>query len=241
MIRFSKPEHVYPELAAGGYTRHHTGIEFYTRVNGLVPEGGVVLDFGAGRGRLADDPRPALQSQRLQRPNVRVIGLDISEEVEQNPLIDQAIVWRGGPIPLPTDSVDVVVSDWVFEHIENPAFTVAELKRVVRSGGWICARTPNKWGYIGVFGRLVPVRWHSRLVGALQDDRETRDVFPTFYRLNTLKEYRRLFGSETVVVSVDGALAYGFRVPFLAVSYHILARMLPERLKAVHLIYARNA
>ncbi len=67
---------------------------------------------------------------------------------------------------------------------------------MLRPGGWICARTPNKWGYIGVGARLVPNSFHTRFLRRLQPDRKAEDVFPTRYRCNTLHDVRRHFPAD---------------------------------------------
>jgi hypothetical protein len=91
-----------------------------------------------------------------------------------------------------------VVSDWTFEHVSAPALVAAEFERVLRSGGWICARTPNKWGYIGLGASLVPNALHGRLLRRLQPSsyRSARDVYPTSYRMNTVGAIHTLFPVE---------------------------------------------
>jgi SAM-dependent methyltransferase len=49
------------------------------------------------------------------------------------------------------------VSDFTFEHIVDPAQAARELDRVLKHGGWLCARTPNRYGYIALANRFVPL------------------------------------------------------------------------------------
>jgi hypothetical protein len=70
---------------------------------------------------------------------------------------------------------------------------VAELHRVVAPGGWVCARTPNRRGFIAVGARLVPNALHVRALKKLEPERKDFDVFPTRYRLNTMGQVRRAF------------------------------------------------
>lgn len=46
------------------------------------------------------------------------------------------------PLPLPNDSVDVVIFLHVLEHLQRPSFTMAELSRILRPGGLILAGSP---------------------------------------------------------------------------------------------------
>jgi SAM-dependent methyltransferase len=185
-------------VEAGGYTRSDGTVEFWSRVQSLVTPGHHVLDLGAGRGRGPSEDGVAWRRelQSLRGRVERVVGLDVDPAVLDNPSLDHAEVYDGHePFPFDDASFDLVVSDFTFEHLDDPAATAAEVDRVLRPGGWVCARTPNRWGYIGVGGRLVPNGLHRRVLPRLQptSTRRDEDVFPTRYRLNTLGDLERAF------------------------------------------------
>ena len=188
---------LYPEVGAGGFSRVDGTVEFYGRVRSLLRPDMVVLDFGAGRGvGPQEDPVTYRRELQVHRGHVAtVIGADVDPVVKENPVLDEAIVLDGvsAALPLADASVDLVVSDFTFEHLDDPAHTAGELDRILRPGGWLCARTPNKWGYIGVGARLVPNSFHTRFLRRLQPDRKAVDVFPTRYRCNTRADVRRCF------------------------------------------------
>ena len=186
----------FPEVAAGGFSRVDGTVALFSRVQALVDPGSVVVDFGAGRGRGSfEDPVPYRRGLRTLKGKVaRVIGVDIDDAVLGNPSLDEAVLWDpSGPIPLADASVDLIVSEATFEHIADPGPVTAELGRILKPGGWICARTPNRWGYIGIGANLVPNRWHVAWLRHLQPHRQEIDVFPTTYRLNTRGALRRYF------------------------------------------------
>lgn len=191
---------LYPEVGAGGFSRVDGTVQFYGRVRSLLRPEMVVLDFGAGRGvGPQEDPVDYRRGLQVHQGHVaRVIGADIDPVVKENPVLDEAHVLDGVSAVLPLDdaSVDLVVSDFTFEHLDDPAHTARELERVLRPGGWLCARTPNKWGYIGMGARLVPNSFHTRFLRRLQPDRKAEDVFPTRYRCNTLHDVRRFFPAD---------------------------------------------
>lgn len=226
--KFSPTNKLYPEVGAGGFTRYDGTIGFYSRVDSLLRmlgERPVVLDYGAGRGAVADDPILARKALRTLRGRVgKVVGADVDPVVFTNPLLDQALlISPSGALDLPDSSVDLVVSDYTFEHVEHPEKVSCELARVLRPGGWICARTPNRWGYIGLGATLVPNRWHVTALRRLQPNKEAKDTFPTAYKLNTLRALRKWFPREQfehhsytwdseatyVGYSVVGAWAFG--------------------------------
>jgi SAM-dependent methyltransferase len=188
----------YPEIGAGGFTRVDGSVAFYSRVQALLAEldgPATVVDFGAGRGRQADDPVAYRRTLReLRGPNRTVIGVDVDPVVVENPRVDEGrVIEPDGRLPLDDGSVDLVVSEWTFEHVDQADRAADELHRILRPGGWVCAMTPNKWGYIGLGGRLVPNRMHVGALRKLQPGKKDVDTFPTRYQMNTRHDLERLF------------------------------------------------
>lgn len=188
-----------PERGAGGFPRDDGTIEFYTRVNALLSPAMTLLDYGAGRGRQFDVPDPGYPEtlQKVQGKVARVIGIDVSDSIRDHPYLDERHVIRpGDSLPIPDGVIDIVIADWVLEHLDDPGQFVSEMERVVAPRGWVCARTVNRWGYVGIGARLVPNRIHSRLVRSLMPVARSKDLFPTVYRLNSLKDIRRWFSRK---------------------------------------------
>jgi SAM-dependent methyltransferase len=192
---------MYPEIRAGGFSRVDGTVEFYIRVNAILAEvgpEGVAVDYGAGRGSFLEDPVIFRRKIRNLRGKVKtVIGVDIDEVVLGNESVDEAkVVIEGKPLPLENDSIDVIVSDFTFEHVTDPEWVASELDRVLKNGGWICARTPNRWGYIGIGARAVPNYLHVPFLRRLQPSKKAEDTFPTAYKLNTPADLRRWFPND---------------------------------------------
>lgn len=196
---------LYPEAAVGGFSRLDGQVEFYTRINALVGELSRVLDFGAGRGHWAVDPMPEMSRRlRMLRGRVaEVVGTDVDPAVLTNPALDAAqVVELGDRLPFEAGSFDLVIADHVLEHVNaDDAQDVADdVMRVLKPGGWFAARTPNKWGMIGVGARAVPNSLHVRTLRRLQPDRKAEDVFPTRYSMNTRRDLGRLFADHDLHV-----------------------------------------
>lgn len=186
-----------PETMAGGYTRDDEAIAFYTHVNALVHPDMVMLDLGAGRGSRFDETSAPFRKTfcNFQGRVKRVIGLDVDPVVKTHPHLDEAhVIEPGGPLPLADESVDIVVCEWVLEHVEHPKQFAREIERIVKPGGWFCALTPNRYGYVGLGSSLVPEAVKDRMMRLLWPERPPEDVFPTFYRMNTLTGIREAFG-----------------------------------------------
>lgn len=193
---------LYPEIGAGGFTRRDGFVEFYTRVNSLLDPDSRVLDFGAGRGSWADGglPRTAHQLRAFHERVSEVVGIDLDPAVLENPTLAHAqIVTPGAPLPFPDQSFDLVLADYVLEHISqsDAAGVAAEMTRVLKPGGWLAARTPFKWGMIALGARIIPNGLHTRVLKHLQPGRQERDVFPTRYAMNTRRTLKVLFPDET--------------------------------------------
>ena len=235
----------YPEAAVGGFPRTDGEIEFYLRVGSLVGPESRVLDLGAGRGQWAIEPAPAIRRDvRHLKGTVReVVGCDVDPAVLDNPTLDRAVVTEpGDPLPFDDDSFDLVVADYVLEHVarEDVDGFVAEVVRVLRPGGWFAARTPNKWGLIGLGARAVPNRWHTRVLHRLQPDRKDVDVFPTRYSMNTRRALRKWFAGHDVYIYGHGAVPTYFeqsKVAWHAAS--IFGRLTPRRLDSTLNIFVR--
>lgn len=187
---------IFPESKAGGFPAIDSTVLFYTRISALVLPEHTVLDMGAGRGQwLIEDKFPFRRGLRTLRGKCReVIGCDFDPVVMTNPGLDRAFILSAdGKLDLPDTSIDLVFCDWVFEHVEDPTKFVAEVNRVLKPGGWICARTPNRFGYISLSARIIPKRWHQFVLSIAQPNRKSEDVFPAFYRLNSIGQLKKTF------------------------------------------------
>jgi len=221
----------YPENRAGGFSRCDGTVQFYQRVHALLRPDYVVLDFGAGRGAAYyEDPSFYRKSLRnLRGEGRRVIGVDVDPVVSTNPCIDEAIVIDAAlPLPFSEDTFDLIVSDSTFEHVSDATRIADELDRVLKVGGWICARTPNRNGYVALMNRIVPAEIARRLVSSAQPDRKVEDIFPAHYRMNTLGTLNMLFPAdryEHMSFAFDSEPRYHFNQSgmfFLLLALHSL-------------------
>lgn len=196
---------VRPEIQAGGYARDDTTVAFYQRIRALLRGDDFVVDYGAGRSAAADGLDPEMLAKRdfhfrlryLRGDVARLVGLDIDPVVLSNPLLDEAHVLEPGkPVPIPDATADLVFADWVVEHVEDPGAFEAELFRILKPGGWFCARTPNLWSYIALGAALMNGRMGERVLGTLQPWRKEMDIFPKYYRMNSTGRIRATFRPE---------------------------------------------
>ncbi len=113
----------FPELGAGGYTSIDGTVEFYGRVLALLRPEMHVLAFGAGRGAaLTDGDCDYKKKLMILRGKVaKVVACDIDETVLSNSGADETVVIQpDAPLPFPDSSFDLIIADFVFEHIAEP-------------------------------------------------------------------------------------------------------------------------
>jgi len=202
----------YPEARYGGFSDIDGTIAFYARVNALLTPTATVVDYGCGRGAYGGDPLLFRRSLRILRGKAGcVIGLDVDPNAAQNPFVDEFQPLEGSRWPLSDGCAQLVVCDNVLEHLPDPAEFFGEATRVLTPGGILCIRTPNAWGYVALMSRLIPNQSHSRVVAQVKPGSQAQDIFPTFYRCNSLPAIRRMFarfGLQGIVYGYAGEPAY---------------------------------
>jgi len=235
----------YPESEFGGFTRVNGTIAFHARVRALVEPHMTVLDVGCGRGAVADRMKenPWEQVRVLKGLCRKVIGIDVSAAGRENPLIDEFRQIESDRWPVETASIDLLVSDAVLEHIADPDVFFSECSRVVKPGGYLCIRTPNRWSYVSLIATIVPNRYHGKVVEMVQPGREAKDVFPTYYRANTIRAVRRLLKSHHFEGCVYRHIAEPSHLGFSRWAYAFgvyLHRWLPSPMWPVLFVFARR-
>ena len=236
----------FPEVGAAGFTSLDGTIEFYTRINALLEPSMTVLDFGAGRGAtLADsDCDYKKQLMTLRGKASKVIACDVDEAVLDNPGADTAIVIQVDELlPFADGTFDLIVSDFVFEHIADPAPVSAELSRILKPGGWICARTPNKYCLISLMTRLIRNSRHSRLLRWVQPERKSIDVFPTVFKLNSKRDISAWFRPEAFdnfTYRYEAEPSYFFNSRSVFALMLLLNRLSPPMMKTALFVFLRK-
>ena len=186
-------QYFYPESRFGGFSDRDSTVTFYIRVNALLERAYTVLDFGCGRGVYPNITAFMRDLRNLRGKVARVIGVDVDPSAEANPLLDEFHLLENGSSSWPVESasVDLLLCDWVLEHIEKPERFFSEAFRVIRPGGKLCIRTSNRWSYVSIFSRLIPERMHTTVLAAVQPKRNAEDVYPTYYACNTFPGIKR--------------------------------------------------
>lgn len=179
----------------GEFSPNDGTIDFYLRINSLINKNSIVLDLGAGRAKwFEDDPCEIRRDIRLLKGKVKkVIAADIDDAVLGNRASDEQIIIKDGKIDLKKNSVDLVIADYVLEHVEDPEKFVEQINFVLKDGGWFCARTPHKYSYVALISSLVKNKHHTKVLKYVKPELKEMDVFPTTYKMNTHKDLSQAF------------------------------------------------
>lgn len=155
---------------------------FEARVNRLLDANGTLLDAGCGR------TAPVLRTY-IGRAK-RLIGVEL---VDFTGVPDSIETYNTdlANIPIEDSSVDLIMSRSVFEHLQDPAAVYKEFARILKPGGKVVFLTANMWDYGTQVARLVPNRFHARIVKNVEG-RAEEDTFPTAYKTNTLSDVQNL-------------------------------------------------
>jgi SAM-dependent methyltransferase len=127
-------ERLYPNLLN---TRYYYLTELRRQIEKVVSkfidqkQGLVLADYGCGN----------MPYQPLVAPFVaKYVGIDLPE----NPRADIHIL-PAGQIQMPAQSVDVVLSTQVLEHVEDPALYLSEAHRILKEEGLLILSTHGYW------------------------------------------------------------------------------------------------
>jgi len=143
-----------------------------------------VLDIGAGAG--------IVKEMNFRGMCAKIYGVDLDQRILENPYLDDAKVADVGELPYADDMFDLVVADNVMEHLNEPEKVLIEINRVLKPGGQLMFKTPNKWHYMPLIARSTPHwfhEWFNKKRGRIAED-----TFPTVYKLNSGRDAKRIAG-----------------------------------------------
>lgn len=212
----------YPESRFGGFTHVDATINFYSRVHELLTPSSIILDVGCGRGWYAEDPVAIRRELRIFKGRCqKVIGIDVDPAAAANPYLNEFHQLTSDRWPIADESVDVIVSDWVLEHVAEPDKFFAEAQRVLKPGGYVCLRTTNARSYVGLISRLVPNRLHASVVSRIPGNKAPQDVFPATYQCNTRRALKKTLARHGFDGSVYGDEAEPYYLTFNRFAFWI--------------------
>jgi ubiquinone/menaquinone biosynthesis C-methylase UbiE len=150
------------------------------------------LDLGCGHNVIrpwALDPG----EDELSLTHLPLLSIGIDSDVaalHANKCTPHRVAASMDALPFPENSFELVTANMVLEHSNDPVALMSEVWRVLSPGGTFVFHTPNKYFPASMIAALLPGDVKSHLVERLTN-RRSKDVYPTYYRINTQRQIRR--------------------------------------------------
>ena len=174
----SRRSRVMRERWNGGQNATNT---YRNLVSALIRPGMTVLHAGCGWDRN--------EITRPWRESCRIIGVDLDERVAAR-FHSEFHRCSLTALPFPDAMFDLVVSEYVWEHLDDPDCAFREIARTLTPGGMLVVLTPCKWSYKGLAAWLLPFRFHIWMGNLRYGRGHELDMYPTRFRCNTQRTFR---------------------------------------------------
>jgi SAM-dependent methyltransferase len=175
----------------------HSQIAYSDLLDSLIQPGTRWLDIGCGHTILPDWIRDSVLIQKKLIGRCEIAhGCDPSDDRPHKAGL-QKYVGDCDTLPYPDGHFNLVTANMVVEHIADRAAFMAEIHRVLCVGGVFALHTPNLFYPPILVASLLP----KRLIGGAAyflDGRNSEDIYPTHYRLNTRAAISGLRGFRVV-------------------------------------------
>ncbi|MCK5225288.1 MAG: class I SAM-dependent methyltransferase [Planctomycetes bacterium] len=195
---------------------------FHRLIKQFAPSSAKILEIGAG---------PTNPTTGFLRSLGTVTGIDVDTAVRNNQYCETALVYDGVHIPCDNNSYDLVVSNYVCEHLENPLQVCREIYRVTRPRGHYIFRAPNLWHYVSLAAKFSPQWFHKLIANKLRDlPKEAYDPYLTYHRMNTKKVCSKILSQTNfkieIIKMIESEPSYGMASPFLFYPLMMSERLL---------------
>lgn len=188
------------------------------------------LDLGCGHEHLPGWMK--VEDRQLPLITCRATGIDTdSQSLRQHPSIAHRVLGNIESLPFQSESFDLLTANMVLEHVGDPARLFHEAFRVLQPGGRMIVHTPNLAGYTTVLTRLIPARLRPLLARILHG-RDSKDVYPTYYRANrraVLRDLARDSGLRVLRIDYVVSSPQLVRLPPLMLIELLLIRTSTKR------------
>jgi ubiquinone/menaquinone biosynthesis C-methylase UbiE len=197
-----------------------------------VRAGDKILDAGCGSGEFGT------VEEILETP-LDLVGVDIDREsLKRNHRYDHCICATVDSLPLKNGLFHLVVSRFVFEHLEDPFNTFREMLRVLELGGSMIILTQNIWNPLMFLSSILPLSIRKWVTRRLFSEKEDEGRYQTYYRCNRRKKFESLEKGNEGVRMVDfyrfnGTTLHLWKSPLLKALFSVVEWFLSLRVLAL--------
>jgi len=155
----------------------HPYVHLERAIERYLEPGDTVVEAGCGR---SAPLLSKLGGKAARRVGVDLVEFELDEGLEDIELIRGSITDTG----LPSNSVDLVISRALMEHLPSPRPAFAEIQRILKPGGRYVYLVPNLGDYGSILAKLIPNGMHPRIVKFVEG-RDVQDTFPAYFKCST--------------------------------------------------------
>lgn len=178
----------------------------------------VVLDVGGGH-------YCPFAQQRDPSMGTKIIAADISsEQLQRNTMVDDVVACDAcRALPFKDDSVDLVVTRTLMEHLANNEVFLSETLRVLRPGGRTLHVFPGRYAPFAILNRILPHRMVVAVLFAVFPRWRDHCGFPAYYtncyapRISTIMRDQG-YEIELVKLRYYQSIYFKFLVPLYILS-----------------------
>jgi SAM-dependent methyltransferase len=187
------------------------------------------LHFGAGRNNYR------IGEHALTEGSGEIVALDTDRVTLAEHGARGRVLGCGQRLPFVEDSFDLVFSEYVFEHLDDPDAALTEIERVLRPGGEVIILVPNPAHYYALVANATPFWFHVFYL-TLQGELDVRrDHSPTHYRWGRYEDLHAVNWQVESIDSYTGPTAYTRWLP-IHVLFIVLEYVLSKN-RDYHLLY----
>ncbi len=153
-------------------------------VKKYMDKNSIILDAGCGEGGV-------FSKSALNKKNKRKSLLGIDLEKVKNIYVDKQYIGSLDKIPFKENVFDLIVCEWVAEHLEHPQRVFDEFSRVLKKEGHLILFTPNVLNPLVFFSKIIPTKLKDTILKRFLD-KEEDDLFPVYLRCNSLRKIKKV-------------------------------------------------
>jgi ubiquinone/menaquinone biosynthesis C-methylase UbiE len=178
----------YPNFLQNFYHKTKTAHDDYDEELGpLINEKTVLLDAGCGEKGIMN------KYNKYKRENRLAIGVDLSlEALRKNNSLDYLLKSTVEKLPFKDGTFDVVICQWVVEHIKEPKLVFEEFKRVLKESGHLIVVTNSIYNFIMFASAILPAKIRDKMKEKVFPSEIKEGTFPTYYKCNSKNSFKKV-------------------------------------------------